>query len=124
MVWSGDSEVIGSWKMIEMRPPRIARILRLSRGSLTMSTTWPSALGSWNRISPLVIVAFCGRMPMIAWETTVLPEPDSPTSATVPPSGILKDVPRTASTMPPCTWKLTCRSLISRRSRMNPALFW
>ena len=26
MVWSGDSEVIGSWKMIEMRPPRIERI--------------------------------------------------------------------------------------------------
>ena len=29
-----------------------------------------------------------GSMPMIAWLHTDLPEPDSPTSATVPPGGI------------------------------------
>ena len=33
---------------------------------------------------------------MIAWLITDLPEPDSPTSATVPPCGTRKETPRTA----------------------------
>ena len=30
MVWSGESEVMGSWKMIDTAPPRSRRIRRLS----------------------------------------------------------------------------------------------
>ena len=37
---------------------------------------------------------------MIAWATTDLPEPDSPTSATVLPCGTRKSTPRTACSGP------------------------
>ncbi len=37
---------------------------------------------------------------MIAWLTTDLPDPLSPTSATLPPCGTRKLVPRTASMRP------------------------
>ena len=40
---------------------------------------------------------------MIACASTDLPEPDSPTSATVPPSGTRKDAPSTALTVPAST---------------------
>jgi hypothetical protein len=82
-VWSGDSEVIGSWKMIEISPPRIARISAPSgRAPRCRSARAHRIL---NRIWPPVMRRRRGRMPMIAWLTTDLPEPDSPTSATVPP---------------------------------------
>ncbi len=42
MVWTGDIEVIGSWKIIEMYLPRIARICLLLGSSLAMSTVRPS----------------------------------------------------------------------------------
>ena len=106
IVWSGDSEVIGSWKMIEMRPPRIARIRGPSRGSLAMSIGLAGVFadrrtGSRRRvISPTI-----GRMPMMAWLITDLPDPDSPTSATVPPCGTRNETPRTASSRPPAMLK-------------------
>ena len=39
---------------------------------------------------------------MIDCEMTVLPEPDSPTSATVLPAGMRKETPFTTSTLRPC----------------------
>ena len=78
MVCSGDSDVIGSWKMIEIRPPRIARISLLSGAIVAMSTVPDGARppstaavsfagrGLVNRISPPVMAPFRGRMPMIA----------------------------------------------------------
>jgi len=46
----GDSEVIGSWKIIEMRLPRIARNSRLSWFMSARSTVVPPAAGSSSRI--------------------------------------------------------------------------
>ena len=40
---------------------------------------------------------------MIDCATTDLPEPDSPTSATVPPAGMRNDTPSTAFTVPAST---------------------
>ena len=48
-----------------------------------MSITLPGLFGSRNRISPDSMRATRGRMLMIACATIDLPEPDSPTSATV-----------------------------------------
>ncbi len=121
MVCSGDSEVIGSWKMIEMEPPRIPRICGPSRSSLAMSTMPPvdwlvrqAAVSS--RISPPTILAALGRMPMIAWAQTDFPEPDSPTRATVLPAGTRNETPRTAFSVAPSSAKSTCRFLTVNRS--------
>src|ERR1044071_1951355 len=56
-----------------------------------------------------------GRMPMIACATTDLPEPDSPTSATVLPCGTRKLTPRTASSGPVSRLKVMRRSRTSSR---------
>ena len=83
MVWSGESEVIGSWKMIDTAPPRSRRIRRLSGSSAAMSTSGKPSRRRW--MEPERMVAARGRMPMIACAVTDLPEPDSPTRATVRP---------------------------------------
>ena len=72
----------------------------------------PSPRGSANRISPWVIWPLRGRMRMIAWLTTDLPEPDSPTSATVERGRTRNDAPLTARINPPGAAKRTCRSRI------------
>ena len=53
---------------------------------------------------------------MMLWLTTDLPEPDSPTSATVLPLAILKETPRTASSLPSGREKDTRKSWTRRRS--------
>ena len=53
MVWSGDSEVIGSWKIMAMRPPRRACMTSLSGARDAMSTVFPLD-GSLKRIDPFV----------------------------------------------------------------------
>ena len=47
------------------------------------STSWPCFFGSLKKIDPPVMLALAGRMPRIACEITVLPEPLSPTTASV-----------------------------------------
>ena len=110
-VCSGESEVIGSWKMIETAPPRSRRIRRLSGSSAAMSTSGrPSRR---RRIEPERMAAARGRMPMTACAVTDLPDPDSPTSATVRPCGTEKDTPSTAVTAPPGVLNSIARFSIS-----------
>ena len=100
-VCSADSEVMGSWKMIEMAPPRMVRISGPARSSLAMSIGAPPlTLGSANRIEPEGMVAVRGSRPMTAWLHTDLPEPDSPTRARVPPGGIENETLSTARKVP------------------------
>ena len=77
MVSTGLSEVIGSWKIIAMSRPRISRI---------SSSVRSRRLRPWNRIRPPTMrpAGFASRR-MMASEETDLPQPDSPTSATVSP---------------------------------------
>ena len=77
MVSTGFNDVIGSWKIIAMSRPRISRIR-----SSESSRRFPP----WNRILPATTrpAGFASRR-MIASEETDLPQPDSPTSATVSP---------------------------------------
>ena len=102
--------------MMEMRPPRMARISGPSVAKAAMSVTVPGRKGSANRTLPPTIRAARGRMPMMVWLITDLPEPDSPTSATVPPCGTRNDTPLTASIWPPSTLKETARSSTRNRS--------
>ena len=77
MVSTGFSEVIGSWKIIAMSRPRILRISSSGRSS---------RLRPWNRMRPATTrPAGRARSRMMASEETDLPQPDSPTSATVSP---------------------------------------
>ena len=70
--------------------------------------------GDENRISPDVMVAVGGRMRMIACAVTDLPEPDSPTSASVEPGSMRNDTRSSAGTLTP---RLSNRSTgLERRS--------
>ena len=120
MVCSCESDVIGSWKIIEIRPPRIFRMAGLFGGTCTISTTSPPFSGSANRISPLVIRPTVGKIPIIHCDITDFPEPDSPTRAMVEPSRIRNDAPLTASTTPPWTRNSTLRLLTVSRSATGP----
>src|SRR5579875_571874 len=101
--------------MIEMRPPRIARISAPSRGSRARSTILSGQRGSANSISPAVILALLGRMRRIAWLMTDFPDPDSPTSATIERGRMRNETPLTASIKPPGMSKRTCRSRMVNR---------
>ena len=87
---TGFSDVIGSWKIIEMSAPRRSRSsARPSRARLRP----PYRI--WLLASTIEFSG--GRRPRIASEVTDLPEPDSPTSATVAFCGMSNEMPRTAS---------------------------
>ncbi len=72
----GFSDRDGSWKTIAMSAPRCRRI------ALSES---PSSSSPWKRTEPDT-VAVEGSRPITARELTVLPEPDSPISASVRPT--------------------------------------
>ena len=89
---TGLSDVIGSWN--------------------TTATSWPQIccswrFGAWRRSAPLnrtrpvgVSVFFRGSSPMIDRDSTVLPEPDSPTMPRVRPPSSVNVTPSTARTSP------------------------
>ncbi len=92
-IWSptfmtGLSAVIGSWKIIEMRSPRMRRI---SAGDLS-SRSSPS-----SSTRPAVAVS-CpgGSRPMTACAVTDFPEPDSPTTQTISPGATANETFSTA----------------------------
>ncbi len=77
MVSTGFNEVIGSWNIIEISLPRTLRIASSDR---------PRRSRPWNTSRPLTICpggdAISRR---IESEVTLLPQPDSPTTASVSP---------------------------------------
>ena len=92
MVKTGFSEVIGSWKIIEMRPPRISYIFsseRPTRFVPSRSISDPPTMRPGGETSRI-----------IESEVTLLPQPDSPTKPTVCPRLIVRSMPSTAGTTP------------------------
>src|SRR6266567_6413019 len=92
IVSTGLSEVIGSWKIMAIRLPRISRISASERASRSRpsnrtapETTRPSLAGS-RRIMDSAV--------------TLLPQPDSPTIPTVSPACTDRLTPSTARVMP------------------------
>src|SRR5205085_5101010 len=102
---TGFSAVRGSWKIIAISSPWIARIS--SAGSFSRS--WPL-----NSTSPVICAWSLLMRPMTVRNDTLLPEPDSPTTPSVSPRATEKETPSTAFTRPSSVGKLTCRSLTSR----------
>ena len=97
MIWrpifiTGLSDVIGSWKTIAISVPHSARSWSLlAPDELLARRRWPTRCG--RRCCAV-------RRPMIERASTVLPEPDSPTTPSVLPRSRLKVTPSTALTMP------------------------
>src|SRR6266567_6515321 len=108
-IWSptfmtGLSAVIGSWKIMPIRAPRILRIAArdFARMSSPSSSTRPPATVNWRG----------GSSAMMAWAVTDWPEPDSPSTHTISPGLTAKDTFSTAlirsappgrRTVRPCT---------------------
>jgi len=91
-VSTGFRLVIGSWKIIAIRLPRMSRIA----ASSSASRSWPS-----KRMLPSTTRAGGeGRRRRIDCAVTLLPQPDSPTTASVSPGAMEKDTPSTARTTP------------------------
>ena len=76
-MYTGLSEVIGSWKIIEMSFPRMARISR----SLSWKRSFPSKKASPRSMKP----GGLGISLKIDSEVTLLPQPLSPTMPSVLP---------------------------------------
>ena len=107
IVCTGFSEVIGSWKIIEISSPRTAR--RSLGFMVSRSLPFQSA-------SPPVTVLRFELSPMIVRQVTLLPQPDSPTIPSVWPFSTVKLTPSTARTTPSSVRKDVLRSLTSSRA--------
>jgi hypothetical protein len=110
-IWSptlntGFRLVIGSWKIIARSRPRSLR--SAGAGSFARSTTGPARVR--NRISPPATRPGGSAIrPMIERLVTDLPEPDSPTTASVSPASSVKETSSTAFTTPASVANCVCR---------------
>jgi hypothetical protein len=75
---TGFREVIGSWKIMAMRLPRISRICCIVRSSRFIPSNWmrPST----------ILPGGSGIKRMIDWAVTLFPLPDSPTTPSTSPA--------------------------------------
>ena len=92
IVWTGLSEVIGSWKIIDILLPRS---LRRSSADSVSTSRLPNSTASASTLP-----GGLGTRPMTESDVTLLPQPDSPTRPTVRPRGTLKLMPSTARNRP------------------------
>ena len=95
---------MGSWKIMAILSPRIL----WNSSSEIFKRSLPS-----YKISPPSTMALLASMPIIARLVTDLPEPDSPTMASVSPLYKSNDTSRTACTLPAWVRKDITRSLTS-----------
>src|SRR5215831_11196494 len=112
MVKAGLSEVIGSWKIIEILLPRSSRSCAAGRPTRSV----PS-----NRIAPPAIrPGGRGTRPMMLCAVTLLPQPLSPTTPRVRPAKSVKLTPSTARNSPSSVAKCVRSSLTSRSGTAPP----
>src|ERR1700730_15504931 len=110
IVCSGLSDVIGSWNTIVMSSPRTRRISRSESGSRlrSLNVTLPDG---W-------CAAGYGKSLRIDSAVADLPEPGSPTNATVSPLPMSNDTRSTASVWRSPKPKATERSRMERRGEV------
>ena len=89
---TGSSEVIGSWKIIEMALPRMRRISALGEPDELAAAQPDAAFDSARAAS--------GTRPMMESAVTLLPQPDSPTTPRISPRVEVQLTPSTARTTP------------------------
>ena len=104
MLFTGFSDVIGSWKIIAIFVPRMSRISLAD----ALRISWPSS-STEPSSSPLRR----STSPMTDRQVTLFPEPDSPTMPSVSPFSTEKLTPETAFTTPSSVLNLVWRSLTS-----------
>ena len=109
MVSTGLRLVIGSWKIMLMSLPRILRIA----GSSSVSRSVP-----WKRIEPAIRPGGSGIRRRIELAVTDLPQPLSPTTASVSPSPTWNETPSTARLTPSGVRKWVCRFSTSSRAML------
>ena len=107
MLLTGFSEVIGSWKIIAIRVPRISLISL----ELAFRISLPS-----NFTDPSCMAFLLSTSPMTDRQVTLLPEPDSPTMPSVSHFSSEKLTPDTALTIPSSVLNHVWRSLTSSRA--------
>ena len=100
MVSTGLSEVIGSWKTIESSLPRTLRMA----ASSSCSRSRPSSV----MLPPTIRPGGSGTSCMMESAVMLLPQPDSPTTASVSPRLSEKETPSTALRMPARVKKKVC----------------
>ncbi len=122
MIWSpivcsGESEVMGSWKIMAISLPRIERI-RPPCGSTVVRSTISSSRRRKRIWPPSILLVRLGSSRRIEWAVTLLPQPLSPTSPSVSPRLMLRETPSMARTLPSSVRKPTRRFSISRMSSL------
>src|SRR4051794_39887897 len=105
MVSTGLRLVIGSWKIMLMSLPRISRIA----ASSSFNRSIPR-----KRIEPAILPGGSGTSRRMELAVTDLPQPLSPTIASVSPSTTVNDTPSTARFTPSGVRKWVCRFSTSR----------
>ena len=93
-----------------MRPPRSFCISGPFLSNEAISIGCAGSRGSRKVMRPPVMAPLRGSRPMIAWLMTDLPEPDSPTRATVLPGGMRRLTPLTTSLLASSMRKLIDKS--------------
>ena len=101
---SGSRFDIGSWGTRPISFPRMVR---------SHDSSAPTRLRPSNHTSPPSMRPFDGSSWLIAAAVVVLPEPDSPTMASVRPRWTSSDTSRTAGAQPPAVRNDTVRSRIA-----------
>ena len=89
MVWTGDSDDIGSWKIIAMSRPRIARIAAAARRR-ACEIDGRRRPARRSKISPPTMRPGASTICRIERAVTLLPQPLSPTMQSVWPRGASK----------------------------------
>lgn len=107
-VCMGLMEAMGSWNTMATFRPRTAR--SSGPGASTMSTT-PSS--PCTRMCPPVIRPGLSIRRSTERAMTLLPHPDSPTTARTSPRPMVRSTPSTARTIPSSSSNPVCRSSIS-----------
>src|SRR3954451_6829183 len=105
MVSTGLRLVIGSWKIMLISLPRMSRIA----ASASFNRSVPR-----KRIEPAIFPGGSGISRRIEFAVTDLPQPLSPTTASVSPSRTWNDTPSTARFTPSGVRKWVCRFSTSR----------
>src|SRR5919197_1369759 len=110
-LYRGWSDDIGSWNIIAIRLPRMARSSSASslRRSRPSKSTLPSIRELGKRVRPRIVSA-----------ETLFPEPDSPTIPIARPRSTEYEAPLTALTIPSPVRKRTCRPRTSSRATSVP----
>ena len=96
-VKTGFSAVIGAWKIMPISLPRIVFIR--SGAAVARSSSWPSLRSKIIR-PPAIVPPPYSTSRMSESEDSDLPDPDSPTTATVSPGRIENDTSSTPTTVP------------------------